>query len=824
MSDSPSSSTTDFFYKLPKSRQHIIALAILFVIPLILFFDTTLGGKELQRHDITQYTGAVNSVVEYREIYSEEPLWASNIYGGMPSFVISLIKETPHLDILANFFKGIYPAFQFWVLFSGMYFLLILMGFRSLTALLGSLMYGLTTYFPVIIIAGHTSKFFALALVPWLISGYWILSRHPKKIFGLLLFTVALAMEIRAGHPQITYYFFYLIGLFWVYDTWNAYKTKELKSWSIVTALLVIGTIIGAMGHAERILALQEYASFSMRGGSALKGTETLDPSYAFGWSQGISETLTLLLPNLFGGASPDYWGPKTFTSGPHYLGVLTLPFLLISLVKVRKKEMFVFLAAGILGIFFAWGSNFGLLNNFAFNYVPFFSKFRAPETWLVLTAFSFSIVSIYGLEWLLDYVNEKSSELKVLYKPLGIVLVAILGLFLYVNSSDFTKEGEVDRIAYQIAQQNQVSPQNPQVVAQSRNYVNTRLVPPREEKAKSDILRLSLFMIVGFVLIYLLITKKISLAVGSLGLILIAGIDLISVGQRYTPDTSFVSSNVNSKNYIESQKRDIDTYIEENIYSENNSYPYRVFPLLEGPFSTAVPAYFYPTLGGYTAAKLGIIQEAFINNPNPLYSGQFGINLELLAMLNAKYITYSAGLSIPGLSPVFNGRSGVVYQLDDVLPKAFFVDSTITAETAPEAFEYLNPGRIDFSKIAVVENFEAITSYDSTSSVEILNYTGAEITLKTSRSKPGFLVLSEIYYPAGWVALLNGEEIPIHKTNYLVRGFQIPAGEHTLELDFKPKSYALGVKLSWFSLFSQILMALAAGFIFYRDRTGSES
>ena len=187
--------------------------------------------------------------------------------------------------------------------------------------------------------------------------------------------------------------------------------------------------------------------------------------------------------------------------------------------------------------------------------------------------------------------------------------------------------------------------------------------------------------------------------------------------------------------------------------------------------------------------------------------------------MLNAKFITYSPGLTIPGLTPVFNGNTGVVYQLNNVLPKAFFVDSTITAKTANEAFSYLSLRKVDFSKIAVIENFEAISSPDSAASVEITNYTGAEITLNVKRSKPGFLVLSEIYYPAGWVAMLNGEQIPIHKTNYLIRGFQIPAGEHVLELDFKPSSYELGVKLSWFSLFSQILMVFLAGFTFYRDK-----
>ncbi len=822
MTISSETTTTDFFYKLPSTRQHLFALAILFVIPLILFFDTTLGGKELQRHDITQWTAAAESIIEYREEFGKEPLWASNTYGGMPSFVISIIKEVPHLDIIAKVFHKIYPAFQFWVLFSGMYFFLILMRFRSLSAVFGSLMYGLTSYFTIIIIAGHTSKFFALALAPWILSGYWVLTRHPKKIFGLLLFSVALALQIRAGHPQITYYFFYLLGFLWVFDSWNAYKENLIKNWGIVTGLLIVGGIIGILGNAERILSLQEYAHYSMRGGSAIRGTNSLDPSYAFGWSQGISETLTLILPNIFGGASPDYWGPKVFTSGPHYLGVLALPLLLIALFKVRTKVMFVFFGTGVLAMFFSWGSNFALLNNLAFDIIPFFNKFRAPETWLVLTAFCFTVVSVYGLNWLINSISEKSFSLKNLYPPIGSIFAVFLLLFIYTNSLEYSNDREVANIANQIAQQNQLNPQNPQVLQQTRSYINTRLVPSREEKAKSDLLRLAIFLSVGLGAIYLMSSSKVSPALGTISLILIVSVDMISVDKRYMPDKSFVSSNVGPVTYIESQKRDIDTYIEEHI-SENSTYPYRVFPLLDNPFSNSIPSYFYPSLGGYTAAKLGLIQEVFIADQNPLYSGPVGINLDLLAMLNAKYITYTPGLSIPGITPVFTGQSGVVYELDNVLPKAFFVDSTITVNESVEAYNLLYPGNVDFSKVAVIENFDAITANDSTSVVEVTNYTGAEMTIETTRSKPGYLVLSEIYYPAGWIALLDGEEVPIHKTNYLVRGIQIPAGKHTLELDFKPSSHALGIKLSWFSLISQILMALFAGFTFYKDRRNSE-
>lgn len=822
MPKSSESISTDFFYKLPSSRQHIITLAILFIIPLILFFDTTLGGKELQRHDITQWRAAAESIIEYREEFDKEPHWASNTYGGMPSFVISNLKAVPHLDLVSKFFHKIYPAFQFWVLFSGMYLLLILMRFRSLSAVFGSLMYGLTSYFTIIIIAGHTSKFFALALAPWILSGYWTLSRHPKKVYALLLFSIALALQIRAGHPQITYYFFYLIGFLWLFDSWQAFKKNELKEWGFITALLIVGTIIGVMGNAERILTLQEYAEYSMRGGSAVRGTDALDPSYAFGWSQGISETLTLILPNLFGGASPDYWGPKTFTSGPHYLGILVLPLMLIALFKVRTKVMFVFLGTGILAIFFSWGSNFALLNNLAFDLIPFFNKFRAPETWLVLTAFSFTVVSIYGLNWLINSISDKAFTFKSLYPPIGTAVGIVLLLFIYTNSLDFVNDREIGNIANQIAQQNQVSPQNPQVQQQALNYVNTRLVPSREEKAKSDVLRLALFLILGIATIYLISNSKVGPTIGTASLLLIISIDMIGVDKRYMPERSFVSNNISPTKYIESQKRDIDSYIEEHI-SENSIYPYRVFPLMDNPFGNSIPSYFYPSLGGYTAAKLGIIQEAFIADQSPLYSGSLGINLDLLAMLNAKYITYPAGLNIPGLTPVFNGQTGVVYQLDNVLPKAFFVDSTITVENAPEAFDYLYAGENDFSTTAIIENFDATTFYDSTSSIEITNYTGAEVTIEITRSKPGFLVLSEIYYPAGWVALLNGEEIPIHKTNYLVRGFQIPRGEHTLELDFKPSSHALGVKLSWFSLISQITIALLAGFIFFKDKKTRE-
>jgi hypothetical protein len=821
MASQTTASTQDFFSKLPDTRQHLAALLILFIIPFILFTAITIGGKELQRHDTTQWRAAAESVIEYRETYDKEPLWVTNMFGGMPSFVVSTINEVPYLNNLTRYFNNIYPAFEYWIMLAGMYFLLVLMKFRKLSAVFGSLMYGLATYIPVIIIAGHNTKFKALAFVPWLVAGYWLLTRKEKKLPGLLMFSVALTLELRAGHPQITYYIFYLLGLLFVFDSWSAFKEKQLKPWMITTGLLFLGGIVGILGHAQKLLTLQEYANYSLRGGSALDNSTGLSTGYAFAWSQGIWETITLIVPNYFGGASPDYWGPKSFTSGPHYIGALSLPFILLALLRERSKTMYVFFAAGTLGILFAWGGNFRLLNEFAFDYIPYFDKFRAPETWLIYTAFCYTVVAVFGIDWFINFVTDKKKELSKLYLPVGIVGAVVVMLFIQVNSTDFTRPGEVQNIANQIAQQNQVQPNNPQVQQQAQNYVYSRMVPTREEKAKSDVFRFTIITVIGIGLMYLAFSGKIPPSAVLFGFILIVAIDMISVDKRYIPEDSIVAGNVDSKTILESQRRDIDTWIQERV-SENTEYPYRVLPLLRDPYSSSTPAYFYPVIGGYSASKLSVIQDVMYGN-GPLNIQSQNFNPALLNLMNVKYVTYSQQLPLPGFTQAFRGEQGLVFENQNVLPKAFFVDSVITVQQPTEAYNYLMPGQLDFATTAVVETSEQLqTSDDTTSSVEVTKYTGPEITLEVFRSKPGFLVLSETYYPAGWTATLDGEEIPIYKTNYFQRGLQIPEGEHTIELNFMPNRHLLGVRLAWFSLLFQLSIGLYWGFTVIRNRSSN--
>lgn len=824
MSNSKNQNKTEgFFYNLSEVKQHIIALAVLFLVPFFIFTATTIGGKEFQRHDITQWRAGSESAFEHREKYGEDPLWITNMYMGMPAFVVSVETVVPHITFISRYFKNIYPAFQYWVMLSGMYFLLILIGFRPLTAVFGSITYSLTTYFPIIIGAGHTSKFVALAFAPWVFAGYWKITRSNNKLAGLLLFTVAMALEVRSGHPQITYYFMFLLGFLWLADSWKWIKEKEYKTFGWITSLLVLGGVVGILNHAQSLLSLKEYAEFSIRGGSALEGTTGLDSSYAFSWSQGIKETFTLFVPDFFGGASPNYFGPKSFTSGPHYLGALVLPFLLFGLFKNKSKTMYVFFGTGTLAILFAWGGNFLIINDLAFDYIPFFNKFRAPETWLVLTAFCYTIVAVYGLQWFIDFIKGKSASLKELYLPLGVLAGIFILITFQVKSMDFTKTGEIQNVANQIAQQNQVSPQNPQVLQQATTYVEQNIIPDRKEAANSDLFRFGLLLVVGGALIWVTLKQKVSASIASIGFILIAGFDLTSVGKRYVPDRVIVNSNVSPERVLESKKRDLDQFVIDNIESQNKEYKYRVFPLLINTFQEATPSYFYPTIGGYTGAKLSIVSD-LQKSGGPLYKGSGGLNLNLLGALNIKYINYQPGLQIPGLTQVFSGNSGAVYENQKLLPKAYFADSLAIASSAQQAYDFIENPTVDYSKIAVVETTSSLTSNaDSLSSVSVTNYTGQEISLDITRSKPGFLVLSEIYYPAGWVAKLNGEEIPIYKTNYVLRGFEIPAGEHTLELEFKPKLFHLGVTLGWISLGLQILLGLIVGFNYIKARSVNE-
>lgn len=806
----------DFLSRLSKNKQHVVALGILFILPVILYSAIFLGGQKFFGTDVLQWRAGAESIIQYQEAHDgENPLWATNMFSGMPGYTISQPPPVPNIDTLVKAISGdTYPLPFYWILLGGAYLFFVLQGFRPFTSTIGSIFISFTSYLPIIIEAGHYNKFVAFAFIPWMLIGYWLLSHTKKKWLGVFIFALSVTLELRANHPQITYYFLYLLGFWWLFDAVIRYKRDRLKKWAVRTGLMVGAGLLGILCSLEGYLTLYEYAQFSTRSGSTLASASGsgLNLEYAFRWSQGFGELLTLIIPGIFGGASTEaYWGPKPFTSGPHYLGAITFILALIGVIRYKRKIKFVFLGVGILTMLFSLGHHFRLLNELMFNYMPYFNKFRTPEMWLIVSVFCFSVLAVFGIHQLIEYAATKKKSAQKLYLPLGIALA--IGL-LFVTANDtllsYEKPGERQQLARQVAQQNNVSPQNPQVQQRVSQYINSRMKPDRKEMAQSDSLRYLFLVILAGGLIIAATQRKVSVGFFFAGLILLSAYDMLSVGSRYINEQNLVSDDYDTEQILAQQKRPIDTFLQENV-QKNTPYPYRVFPLLNNPFNNAVPSAFYPSIGGYSGAKLSYYQDLI----DAVLMKDGTINMPVLDMLNVKYITFNRPLPFPNLNVVYSQNNNVVMENTDVLPKAFYVDSVASVSSPQAAINRLNSPAFDPADWAVVETDSNFTvQADSSASIVITSYKDNEITLQTNRSTPGFLVLSEIWYPAGWEASIDGRPAKIYKTNFVLRGIAVPEGEHQITMRFEPASVYRGNLLSWLGHF--VLLCIGIGVVFF--------
>ncbi|MEX1268915.1 MAG: hypothetical protein WEA56_07930 [Balneolaceae bacterium] len=812
--NSPAKPASDWFQQFSRKKQHIICLGFLFILPFILFYASTLGGQQYMGNDKIQWRAGAESLIEHREIYNEPAHWATNMFSGMPAVTISHTPQIWNFDTLLKEFQFIFPALEFWVLFTGAYIMFLFMGFRPLAAVFGSIVIGFSTYIPIVIGAGHNAKFIAYIYIPWLYVGYFLITRSKmNRWLAFFIFALALTLHLRAYHPQVTYFFLFPLGTLFIVDLVGAFKSNLSKPFLHHTGWLVAAAAVALLITVQLYWSTVEYSPYSMRGGSEVAETAGLSQDYAFAWSQGVGELLTLVIPGSYGGASGDaYWGPKSFTSGPHYMGALTLLFFIIGLIKSRHHLKWVFFGPGLAALFFSLGENFSLLNGAMFSYFPLFDKFRAPEMWLMVTVFCFGVVAVMGLEWIGDQVKNNVNSFqwkKPLYIAAGVGLIFILIGF---QGLSFDKPGEREQIAQQIAQQNNVAPDDPRVAQTVNRYINDELVPDREKIARADTLRFALIFSIGLGLIWFAGNNKLPLSTGLAVICLLIAFDMIQVDQRYHSENSLVDGSLTRAEVIERQASDQDRYVRDHVTHEEG-WDYRALPLLTSPFQDAKPAYFYPSAGGYSGAKLGyyqdLIDEAFFSGPN-------GINTGVLNMLNIKYITAQGEVNIPGFETADRGQTGVVLENQNVLPKAWFVDSvevlndqtTVLTEIAQD---------FDAANIAyIAQELSEPIQPDTSASVEVTGYNANHIALDISRSEPGFLVLGEIWYPPGWTATLNGEEIDIIRTNYVLRGFEIPAGDHQLVMTLEPAWYAAG---NWLSRLGTLILfgSGIAGLVFYQ-------
>lgn len=784
------SETPDFWNSLNRNKQHAILLAFLFVLPLFLFHSSILGGQQYMGHDVIQWRAGAESLIQHQDEFDETAHWASNMFSGMPATTISHPPQIANVDnTLLRALRFIYPAAEMWILLGGAYLMFVLMGLKPLSAVFGAIIIGFSTYIPIIIGAGHNAKFLAYIYIPWIYNGYFLMTRSQRnRWLVFFIFALALTLHMRAYHPQVTYFFLFPLLTLFLYDLAKAFKTNSLPSFFKQTGWLVGAAIVAILITAQLYWSTFEYSSFSMRGGSELAGTGGLDRDYAFAWSQGWGELLTLLIPGAYGG-SELYWGPKTFTSGPHYAGALAFLFFVIGVLKSKHELKWVFLGPGIATLLFSLGEHFSLLNNVMFDYFPLFDKFRVPEMWLMITLFCFSVPAVLGLDWLTDQITI-GKKLKTFYKPVGIAaLIALVAIFAGFSLLSFEKQGERAAIAEQLASQNSVPIDDPRVSQAVSRVMQTQLIPQRESLASNDTTRFAILILAGIALIWFMAVRKIPVSAGMMALSAILAYDLINIDQRYLSERSLVDGAETREGVIERSERELDRYIQGEIRTDEG-WSYRVLPFLDSPFNNAIPSYFYPSAGGYSGAKLSYYQDLI---DEALFIETGGLNMSVLNMLNVRYLTLGGPTMLPGFNVVFESESGVVMENQNVLTKAFFVDSVAVLDDQRQVLSRISEDFGATDVVYVAENLNISVSPDTLSSVQITEYNVNSISMDIFRSEPGFLVLSEIWYPPGWIATLNGGEIDIIRSNYVLRGFEIPAGQHLLEMSLKPAWYESG-------------------------------
>ncbi|MFJ1322667.1 YfhO family protein [Capnocytophaga canis] len=796
-----------------KALPHLVAV-VLFIAIALAFFYPVMQGKTIFQSDIVQYTGMAKERNDFRLSQNEESYWTNSAFGGMPTYQLGANYS---YDFIKKIDKAIRflprPADYLFLYFIGLYVLLLTLKVDMRTAFIGSIAFGLSTYLIIILGVGHNAKAHAIGYFAPVLAGILLVFRK-KYLWGGLLTAFALALEINANHLQMTYYLMLLVLVFGCFMLYKACKNKELNNFLKATATLVGAVILSVFTNATSLLATQEYTQWSTRGKSELTispdGTNKLNSGlskdYITEYSYGLAESLNLIVPRLFGGSNnealgkdsktydflvkqgvpptqaleftnglPTYWGTQPIVAAPAYIGVIIFFFFVLSLFLVKGYKKWWLLTGSIMALVLSWGKNFDILTNVMIDYFPLYNKFRAVSSIQVILELCVPILAMLGLYRFLKNTTEENKK-PLLYTvciTFGIVILLLLGkgLFDFKGVSDTLYEQYYGREVVAMIQED------------------------RQSMYTSDLLRSTIFMLLTILFLNLYQYKKISEKGIQIALLLLIILDLGGVARRYVDEKDFVSTH-RMKQPFEATQAD-------NMILEDKSV-YRVYEPEVG-INGARTSYFHHSIGGYHAAKPKRLQELFeyqISNRNT----------EVLNMLNVKYI----------LMRNENGQLQPM-QNEDALGNAWFVNKIITKDTNDEVMQGLSDFNPRTEAIVLTKevgnlNFKSSTM-DSTATIVLKNYKPNKLEYKTDNQQKGFAVFSEMHYPHGWIATLDGIEVPHYRVNYLLRGMEVPAGKHTITFEFKPQVVATGTKISLAGNVLLILWLLGAGVVFYKNR-----
>ena len=796
-------------FTLKKILPHIVAV-LLFITASVLYFSPILQGKQIKQSDITQYIGMSKQQKDFQKNEGQETYWTDAAFGGMPTYQLG--AKYPHnyikkLDSLLRFLPR--PADYVFLYFISFYILLLVLKVDWRYALLGSFAFGFSTYYIIILGVGHNAKAHAIAYMPLVLSGIFLAFRK-RYILGFIIMALAMGLELSANHFQMTYYLLLLvivIGLVYLVD---AFKKKELKHYFKAIAVLSVAVVFSLGLNATNLMATSEYAKESTRSkseltinadGSKKENIDGLSNAYITEYSYGISESLNLFVPRLFGGSNNEpiskkseavkkmqrlfgissteaqqftgqlmYWSDQSYVAAPAYIGAVVIFLFVLGLFLVKGRLRKWVVIGGVLMLLLSWGKNFSLLTDVFIDYMPLYNKFRAVSSIQVIIELIVPILAVFGLYRFLNNYEQKEAKLKALKYTVGITGGLAIAFYL-LKGSLFDFVGQRDGMLLE-----SYGPDFLKIIKAERESLFT-----------TDVIRSFVFVLLSTAALWLYLKDKfkenvVLIVVGCLILF-----DLVGVDRRYVNSDDFVTAREVNQPF---QKTSADAQI-----LEDTSH-YRVLDFSNNPFNTARTSYFHKAFGGYHAAKPKRAEDIF----------EFYVSrnkMSVVNMLNLKYIIQEKEGRLTALNnPYANGNT-------------WFVETIKTAATADE--ELLLLDTLNLKKQAVVQGeskLQATYKLDSLATITLSSYKPNHLVYETSNVNDGVAVFSEMYYENGWNAYVDDTLQPHFRTNYLLRGLEIPKGQHTVAFKFEPQVIKTGSTIALASSIGLVLLIL--GGLFY--------
>ena len=784
----------------------MVAILVFAVISFAYFCPAVTEGRILSQHDSVAGIGAGQESKEYMEQTGERTRWTNSIFGGMPTYQMSpSYDSTDMLKGIENLYHLYLPTYVWYVfvMLLGFYILLRAFDFKVWMAGLGAIIWAFSSYFFIIIAAGHIWKFITLAYIPPTIAGM-VLCYRGKCLTGGLVTAFFVALQIMSNHVQMSYYFLFVMLFMAIAYGVKAFQEKALANYFKRTGVLVVAGLLGVCINLSNLYHTYEYSKESMRGKSELvkenSANQTdsgLERDYITQWSYGIGETFSLLVPNVKGGASVplaanekamekanpmyrsiysqlgQYWGEQPGTSGPVYVGAFVMFLFVLALFIVKGPMKWALLAATVLSILLSWGKNFMGFTDFFIDYVPMYNKFRAVSSILVIAEFTIPLLAMLGLKEVVScpqLLQERKKDFWISFALTG-GLALLFAVMPTVFFSSYVSTMETH--ALQSIPADQLMP------------LLANLEEVRQSLFTSDAWRSFFIIVIGAGLVWAYGMGKLKQVPMIAALAVLCLVDMWDVNKRYLYDDQFVEKQVQTQGFSQSET--------DKLILQDEALDYRVLNLASNTFNENNTAYWHKSVGGYHAAKLRryqeMIEEHISGEMNSLFKAvsEAGGDMEkvnpaefpVLNMLNTRYF-------------IFPLQGGQTVPLDNpfALGNAWFVDEVQYVNNANEeiaAIHGLNP----LQKAIVDKKFEAAVRSmpsDSLATIELVEYQPNYLKYEVNSEKGGTVVFSEIYYP-GWQSTVDGEEVPHGRANYILRAMNVPAGKHIVEFKFDPKS-----------------------------------